>query len=812
MSNEANTCRKYVEPKLESAGWGGQRHDYIEQYYFTDGKLQPRNQRRPRGVRKFADYLLLYNGDFPLAVVEAKRKHKTPDDGLDQAREYARILGVKFAYSTNGEGIVEYDFTTGLQSEVQNTFPQPDELWARLKASQGLNEDAIAIRLPTAFDAVADKLLTPFNLNNGKKPRYYQRIAIDRSVEAILRGRKRLLLTMATGTGKTSVAFQLCWKLYTVGWNAAGEHRPPRILFLADRNVLVDDPMTKDFAAFSEDKIHKIQGTATKGREIHFAIYQAIAEDTLRPGLYREYSPDYFDLIVVDECHWGSARDESNWRVILEYFQPSYQLGLTATPNRQENAKTRQDVIAKVFRDVNNRMTSGALLRDVVNKVNEIHFDKTEEVHILSRFYEGMLKEMRDSAGDWEFYTPRPVVRFMVQVTDPQLGEMVLDPACGTGGFLVETYDYLKPRCSAQDRKVLQSSIAGGEAKSLPLMLAHMNLVLHGFEYPDVDDKNSLRFSIAEMDERDWVDVVLTNPPFGGEEEDSIQKNFPPERKTKETALLFLQLIMRRLSQKAKKPGRAAVVFPNGVLFGDGVCGRLKEDLLKDYNLHTIVRLPNGTFAPYTGIPTNLLFFDRSGPTEEIWYYEIPLPEGRKTFTKTKPIQDSDFEGCCAWWKNRVENEQAWKYEFRDAYYKALKAAQPHWDAARAAEEKANDCVKSIKELESKIQNLQATILDFAPAKERKVIEQQVRDLRAKVQGLRQQEQQQRELAKEEQAKGDGIYWPIYNLDQKNPSSQSDFEHLPPEQLLADIAKKDQRVAELMAEIQAILQQKVEGE
>jgi type I restriction enzyme M protein len=328
-------------------------------------------------------------------------------------------------------------------------------------------------------------------------------------------------------------------------------------------------------------------------------------------------------------------------------------------------------------------------------------------------------------------------------------------------------------------------------------------LLLYNGKFPLAVDKDSLRFSIAEMDERDWVDVVLTNPPFGGEEEDSIQKNFPPERKTKETALLFLQLIMRRLCQTAKKPGRAAVVFPNGVLFGDGVCGRLKEDLLRDYNLYTIVRLPNGTFAPYTSIPTNLLFFDRSGPTEEIWHYEIPLPEGCKTFTKTKPIQDSDFERCCAWWKNRDENEQAWKYEFRDAYYKALKATQPRWDAA-------NDCVKSIKELESKIQNLQATILDFTPAKERKVIEQQVRDLRDKVPGLRQQEQQQRELAKEEQAKGDSIYWPIYNLDKKNPSSQSEFEHLPPEQLLADIAKKDRRVAELMAELQAILQQKLE--
>lgn len=470
---------------------------------------------------------------------------------------------------------------------------------------------------------------------------------------------------------------------------------------------------------------------------------------------------------------------------------------------QSKSGRDRPDVIAKVFKDVTNRMTSGALLRDVINKVNQIHFDKSEEVYVLSRFYEGMLKEMRDAAGDsGEFYTPRPVVRFMVQVTEPGLGDTVLDPACGTGGFLVETYEHLKPKCSAQDWKVLQQSIVGGEAKSLPLMLAHMNLLLHGFEYPDIDDKNSLRFSILEMDEKDWVDVILTNPPFGGEEEDSIQKNFPSERKTKDTALLFLQLIMRRLRRNAKKPGRAAVVFPNGVLFGDGVCAKIKEDLLRDFNLHTIVRLPNGTFAPYTGIPTNLLFFDRSGPTEDIWYYEIPLPEGRKSFSKTKPIQDTDFDDCRAWWKNRVENQQAWKYAFRDAYYKAVQEAQPYWDAAKIAEEAAGEFGKAAKALEIQTQTLQVTILDFMPAKEKKGIERQVQAIKAEAQQLRQKEQQEKEVAKEKRALGDAIYWPIYNLDKKNPNNQSDFEHLPPEKLLADIAKKDQRVVELMAEIE----------
>lgn len=330
MSNEANTCRKYVEPKLKDAGWEEEPHDYTEQYYFTDGKIRPKNNRKVRGKRNFVDYLLLYNGEFPIAVVEAKRKHKTPDEGLEQAIDYAKILGVKFAYSTNGKGIVEYDFTTGKQSEVMDTFPSPAELWQRLtgEGTEQIRED------------VAEKLLTPFYPIPGKPLRYYQRNGIYAAVAAILRGQKRLLLTMATGTGKTTVAFQICWKLSSMEWNASGELRPPRILFLADRNILVDDPMNKDFSAFDEEKIYKIQGEAKKGRDIYFAIYQAITEDKSRFGLYKEYSPDYFDLIIVDECHRGSARDESNWRQILGYFEPAYQLGLTATPLRDDNVDT----------------------------------------------------------------------------------------------------------------------------------------------------------------------------------------------------------------------------------------------------------------------------------------------------------------------------------------------------------------------------------------------------------------------------------------------------------------------------------------
>ena len=338
------------------------------------------------------------------------------------------------------------------------------------------------------------------------------------------------------------------------------------------------------------------------------------------------------------------------------------------------NGRNRSDVIANVFRGVQNRMINGYLLRDVINKVNGIHFSSSEEIHTLGHLYETMLREMRDAAGDsGEFYTPRPVVQFMVAVINPRLGETILDPACGTGGFLVETYNHLEKQCkTVENRRILQEhSIVGQEAKPLPYMLSQMNLLLHGLEYPNIVYDNSLNVRIQEIGDRDRVDVILTNPPFGGEEEAGIKSNFPDNLQTSETALLFLQLLMRRLKRPEKnngKPGRAAVVVPNGTLFGDGVCARIKECLLKDFNLHTIVRLPNGVFSPYTGIPTNLLFFDRSGPTNKIWYYEIPLPEGRKNYTKTKPMGFEEFAECIAWFrkKQREENDQAWHVKADD--------------------------------------------------------------------------------------------------------------------------------------------------
>jgi type I restriction enzyme M protein len=327
----------------------------------------------------------------------------------------------------------------------------------------------------------------------------------------------------------------------------------------------------------------------------------------------------------------------------------------------------RADVVASVFRGTVNRMQSGYILRDVLNKIGEIHFSSSDEVHTLSHLYESLLKEMRDAAGDsGEFYTPRPLVRMIVKAVNPQPGEVVLDPAAGTGGFLVEAYEHLQPlaRTVKEFDRLQRETLYGIEAKPLPYLLCQMNLLLHGIESPQIDPLNALRGRMSEIGDGDRVDVIVTNPPFGGEEEKGIQRNFPDDKQTSETALLFLQLIMRKLRRPGRSGssgGRAGVVVPNGILSGDGVAARIKQELVENYNLHTVVRLPNGVFAPYTPIPTNVLFFDRSGPTTETWYYEHPLPEGRKNYTKTKPLQFEEFDPLFGWWSKRVETDSAWK-------------------------------------------------------------------------------------------------------------------------------------------------------
>jgi type I restriction enzyme M protein len=336
---------------------------------------------------------------------------------------------------------------------------------------------------------------------------------------------------------------------------------------------------------------------------------------------------------------------------------------------RMKELKTRNNkdaaiMVKNVFEDSYNYMKSGTLLRQVINKINaDIHLSTQKDRHTFNDIYEQILRDLQSAGNAGEFYTPRPVTQFLVEMIKPKLGETVLDPACGTGGFLINVIDYIVAHSkvkSLADREKLQNSIRGIEKKPLPHMLATTNLILHGIEIPAVEHDNLLNKSWAEWTNRNRVDVIVTNPPFGGMEEDGVENNFPAQFRTRETANLFMALIIHLL----KDGGRAGLVLPDGFLFGEGVATRIKEMLLEKCNLHTIVRLPNGVFAPYTGIKTNLLFFTKGESTREVWFFEHPYPDGVKNYNKTKPINIKEFDREKEWWGKREENEYAWKVSF----------------------------------------------------------------------------------------------------------------------------------------------------
>jgi type I restriction enzyme M protein len=332
---------------------------------------------------------------------------------------------------------------------------------------------------------------------------------------------------------------------------------------------------------------------------------------------------------------------------------------LTATTGRAA-------VLRAAFEDAYNYMKSGTLLRQVVNKINEINFNSASDRHLFGDIYEQLLRDLQGAGNAGEYYTPRAVTQFMVDMVNPQLGERILDPACGTGGFLTCAIEHVRKHGvkTPADEEILQAAIHGVEKKPLPHLLCTTNMLLHGIEVPSqIRHDNTLARPLRDYGPRDRVDVIITNPPFGGMEEDGIEQNFPATVRTKETADLFLVLIMHLM----RDGGRGAIVLPDGTLFGEGVKTRIKEELLTQCNLHTIVRLPNGVFAPYTGIKTNLLFFTKGEPTREIWYYEHPYPPGVKSYNKTKPIHISEFDAEKKWWgrasqaSKRKESELAWR-------------------------------------------------------------------------------------------------------------------------------------------------------
>lgn len=323
-------------------------------------------------------------------------------------------------------------------------------------------------------------------------------------------------------------------------------------------------------------------------------------------------------------------------------------------------------VVGSVFEDAYNYMKSGTLLRQVINTIQiDVDFNSSADRHLFNDIYEKILSDLQSAGNAGEYYTPRAVTQFMVDIINPQLGEKILDPACGTGGFLACTIEHLKNQVkTAKDNEILQKSINGVEKKPLPHMLALTNMMLHGIDVPtNIMHDNTLSRPLKDYSPKDRVDCVITNPPFGGMEEDGIENNFPKKYQTRETADLFMALIMHLLKHDT---GRAAVVLPDGFLFGEGVKTTLKRELLEGFNLHTIVRLPKGVFSPYTGINTNILFFTKGDKTKDIWFFEHPYPEGYKSYSRSKPLTIGEFDLEKKWWKKRKVTENAWKVSIKE--------------------------------------------------------------------------------------------------------------------------------------------------
>ena len=443
-------------------------------------------------------------------------------------------------------------------------------------------------------------------------------------------------------------------------------------------------------------------------------------------------------------------------------------------------------VVKQVFEDANNYMKSGPQLLAVIEKLEDaINFHDFKTRASLGDVYEQMLNDLRGAGNAGEFYTPRAITAFMADRVNPRLDkrETVMDPACGTGGFLTAAIDHfrnqLSTKSSAEDKRAIEELIYGIEKKQLPHLLCTTNMLLHGIDVPSqIEHRNTLGIGWNEWNANDKVDCIITNPPFGGYEDDGVGSDYPADLRTRETADMFMALIIKKL---LKENGRAAVVLPDGFLFGDGIKGTLKKLLLRDCKLHTIIRLPKGVFAPYTTIKTNLLFFTKGATvddgtehfhTDTIWFYEHSYPAGYKSYSKTKPIRLEEFKPEQEWWgdesndfADRVENEFAWKVDFKTKREQAEAAAKPHWQRAELLNNQA-------AALEGEAGDLRKSLVGSTDAAYREKIDAQITELRAKVEPLRLQ-------ARDAQAAGDRIYWPIFNLDIKNPNAPEEETHDP---------------------------------
>ncbi len=477
-------------------------------------------------------------------------------------------------------------------------------------------------------------------------------------------------------------------------------------------------------------------------------------------------------------------------------------------------AAAKAKVVRDVFQDANNYMKSGTQMLAVIEKLDEaVNFHDIKSRGQLGDVYEQILNDLRSAGNAGEFYTPRAITEFMVKMVNPSLKkrETVLDPACGTGGFLTATIAHLEGQISkksgAQDRKAIAQCIRGIEKKQLPHLLCVTNMMLHGIDVPSmIEHRNTLANGWNDWKLTERVNCVITNPPFGGMEDDGVGSDYPSDIRTRETADMFLVLIVKKLL--AVKGGRGAVVLPDGTLFGEGVKAKVKKLLMEECHLHTIIRLPNGVFAPYTSIKTNLLFFTKGKPTDTIWFYEHRYPAGVKSYSKTKPLRVEEFEPIEKWWGSeadgftaRTESEQAWKIDFKTLKREAEAKAKPHWEKAESLNNEAAS-------LGNKVKDLRESIKGEKDLYQRTKAELEISTFNDRIEALRQQ-------AREQQSIGDRHFWPIYNLDIKNPNTAEE-ETPDADKLLAKykalLGEIDKTQSKLKAEFSSALAHHLESE
>jgi type I restriction enzyme M protein len=400
-----------------------------------------------------------------------------------------------------------------------------------------------------------------------------------------------------------------------------------------------------------------VSGDAQRLEQLGWMITLKIIDD--KEAELELLNDDYVSVIPseLQWRNWASDSEGITGDAMKDFIDSKLFPGLQNLDISDGNK--RAILIRDIFAGTNNYMKNGTIIRQVVNKLNEIDFNASEDRHTFGDIYESLLRDLQSAGNYGEFYTPRAVTEIMTEIINPRLGEKVLDPACGTGGFLTSAIENIRKQDvhSVEDLKTLEETIRGQELKPLPFMLCVTNLILHDIEIPNIINGDSLNREYTSIVEKDRVDVILANPPFGASVSDGIETNYPAQFRTTESADLFLLLMIRYL----RDGGRAAIVLPDGSLTGDGVKQRIRQEFLEQCNVHTIVRLPNSVFQPYASVATNLLFFTKGEPTKEIFYWEHKLPEGQKSYSKTKPIQKKEFESLKAWWNNRSENEQAWK-------------------------------------------------------------------------------------------------------------------------------------------------------